>query len=242
MLTPAARRAAVALSLVPTSGRSLDVRLSIVSSAQPPPSRPTHFLSLRLPDPSLHANVARVQAVIVANERRARGCEVPPAKSHLTAFVLSLASDESVERAKAALAECAALVAPGSSPPRIRISGLASFRQQVVFAQVQPSDDLDRVAALVRDAHRLFDRAGLSPPSLGSWTPHLTLLKISRSKPRKGKPPPKLPAAAYEDLPASSLDFGEHELGALELCAMQGGGVDGFYPVLASVSLDGTAA
>ena len=60
-----------------------------------------------------------------------------------------------------------------------------------------------------------------------------------KGKPRKGKPPPKLPAAAYEDLPASSLDFGEHELGSLELCSMQGLGADGYYPVLASVSLDG---
>ena len=145
-----------------------------------------------------------------------------------------------VEQAKAALADCASLVAPASSPPRIRISGLGSFRQQVVFAQLQPSDDLDRVAALVRGAHQIFDARGLSPPAHDSWTPHLTLLKISRvGKPRKGKPTPKLPAAAYEDLPASSLDFGEHELGSLELCSMQGLGADGYYPVLASVSLDG---
>ena len=237
------RSAAVALSLVPTSGRSLDVRLSLIhsgaGSSATPPSRPTHFLSLRLPDPALHANVASVQAAIVANEKRARGCEVPPEKSHLTAFVLSL-TDESVEQAKAALADCASLVAPASSPPRIRISGLGSFRQQVVFAQLQPSDDLDRVAALVRGAHQIFDARGLSPPAHDSWTPHLTLLKISRvGKPRKGKPTPKLPAAAYEDLPASSLDFGEHELGSLELCSMQGLGADGYYPVLASVSLDG---
>ena len=80
-----------------------------------------------------------------------------------SASVRSVASAASGSSQNVALADCASLVAPASSPPRIRISGLGSFRQQVVFAQLQPSDDLDRVAALVRGAHQIFDARGLSP-------------------------------------------------------------------------------
>ena len=93
----------------------------------------------------------------------------------------------------------------------------------------------------MQGARRIFEEHGLSP-SGSAWTPHLTLLKTSRlpkrSTRRKGRPPPKLPSSAYAELP-DDLVFGEHGLPLLELCAMQGVGEAGYYPILAAASLDG---
>ena len=232
--------AAVALSLVPTSGRSLDVKLTIRggATATATTTRLTHFLSLRLGDPRLHARVAAVQQAIIAREKRARGCDVPPEKSHLTGFVLALPDEEAVAAAVDALAACSSLVTPGSRAPRLHFSGLGSFRSNVVFAKPLPTEDHDGVVHLVAGARHIFEERGLLARTSEAWTPHLTLLKTSRVPPRKGRPPAKLPAACWSELPDDlSLDFGVHPLPRLELCAMQGVGPDGFYKVVSAIPL-----
>ena len=245
-----ATAAAVALSLVPTSARSLDVKISFrggssasTRSTRPSMGRPTHFIALPLPDPQLHDAVKRVQTAIVAGEKRARGCEVPPCKSHLTVFVLDCSAKGAIERALGAFAACDSLVQP-LPPPRIRLNGLGSFGSNVIYAAAEPSTALDRIAVLVDGVRRVFDEHGLAPPpaQASSWTPHLTLLKTSRVKSRvaKGRPPPKLPPTAYADVLAEDRDFGMHLIPRLELCAMSGQGEGGYYPVLASLSFDGT--
>ena len=160
-----ARAAAVALSLVPTGTRSLDVRLSVrsrSSSPAPDAGRPTHFVSLRLGDPLLHLAVKRAQELIVAREPRARGCEVPPEKSHLTAFVMRLDSDAAVDQAKQALRSCTCLRAQGVPPPRILLSGLGSFRQDVIFVQAVPSAGLERARVVVQVCHCSSNRRCLT--------------------------------------------------------------------------------
>mmetsp|Transcript_19991 Transcript_19991/g.46118 ORF Transcript_19991/g.46118 Transcript_19991/m.46118 type:complete len:309 (-) Transcript_19991:1-927(-) len=206
-----------------------------------PSSRPTHFVALRLPDPGLHEQMRRVQAELIAAEPRAAGCGVPPEKSHLTAFVLTLHSQADIERAQQALRECAALLPGGPHAPHIRVRGLGAFGRDVVFAAVEPGHELGRIGALVEASARLFvDRCGMAAAAhlrAGQWTAHLTLLKTSRVRSRR-RPKPCLPTIhTHRD-----VDFGTHGVWSLELCAMVGRGEAGYYPVLESVLLGAPSA
>ena len=63
---------------------------------------------------------------------------MPPVKSHLTAFVLSLTTEDEVQRATSALLACSSLV-QGKPAPRIRLSGLGAFGQNVIYVRPLPS-------------------------------------------------------------------------------------------------------
>ena len=90
-------RLSVAMAIVPLGARSLRVEVSIgrtssvhavadCSSA----SRPTHFVALRLGYSVLHKAVQSVQRKVVLVDGRLKSCTVPPAKTHITGFVLTL--------------------------------------------------------------------------------------------------------------------------------------------------------
>ena len=132
------------------------------------------------------------------------------------------------------LANFRVVVGDPPEAPRVRVRGLGAFGRDVIFAKVEPSHELDRVTALVEASARVYaDRLSLAttPVREGTWTAHLTLLKTSRVRGRR--PKPCLPPVDRDE------DFGTHELGALELCAMVGVGEGGYYPVLESVPLGG---
>ena len=182
----------------------------------------------------------RVQAELIEADPRAAGCDVPPEKSHLTAFVLTLKSPSEIARARQALHKCATLL-PGR-PPCISVKGLGVFGRDVVFAEIEPSLDLSRVSSLVEASSHVFAEE-LGTPAVavvnaGKWEAHLTLLKTSRVKGRRGPKPclPSVQARRGDD------NFGMHELGALELCAMVGTGDEGYYPVLERVQIGASVA
>jgi hypothetical protein len=252
------RAAEVALALVPLSGRSLDVKITThqVRRAAATSPKPTHFVSLRLGSRDLHGMVASMQQEIIRREPDASGCDVPPEKSHLTAFVLSLPTPEALDEARLALADCAALPeAQEPIPPSIYICGLGGFGQRVCYARVRDdAHDFERVARLVAGAAQKFAARGLAVQQGGagdggasSWVPHLTLLKTSRVATRSSKArrsstqarrPAKIRPASYADLAETNgADFGVHPLPMLELCAMQGVAADGFYCVEAALPL-----
>jgi len=177
-----------------------------------------------------------VQQQVLTRDPTLAGCEVPPARTHLTAFVLHCAEAADEARAREALRSCALLLDAASPPPRLPISGLGNFGTRVLFVSVPPCEDLLRVSALVDDVAECFRRAGIDSMQheAGGWSPHVTLLKVSRVRGfgggRRGRRrrPPSIDVRKFADLDA---DMGVHALSSIELCAMQGQGVDGFYRV-----------
>ena len=202
--------------------------------------RPTHFVALPLPSPALHAGMAALQDRVVAHLPKVLSrCVVPPAKAHLTLFVLEATTPERVEAASDALRACGPLAAGAFPvPPQITLRGCGSFSTRVLFSQVGGCDlpALDGLAGRVADE---FARRGVIPPPRpgdGAWTPHLTLLMTSKA-PRGAK----IPRASWEAL-EHEADLGTHSLDELALCSMSGVGVDGFYPILARVPIGGGPA
>ena len=210
----------------------------LTASATARPTRPTHFVALRLPDTNLHDAIAKLQVTLTASDRDLASCAVPPVKTHLTAFVLSLRDDE-VGAAHEALAACAPLVASHfvRRPPRVALRGLSSFGTRVLYADIEPGEDRAQLVSFVAAVSDLFQRQGLIDGDANAWQPHVTVLKTSRAigAGRKAKIL-KIPSALWQG--HADHDFGTHVLPTLQLCSMGGPvEVDGYYRTLSELAL-----
>jgi len=230
----------------PLAPSAASTSTSTFASTSASSGRPTHFVSLRLADPELHRAVGTAQAEVVARggDKRLAACAVPPEKTHLTAFVMKLEGEGQLARARAALRGCAALLPPPSSsaevalPPCLELRGVGHFGQRVVYVDCPPSEEQHWLSTFVDGAARIFSEHGIAVQhEPGAWRAHVTLLKTSRYVGRGRGKPPNIRKAAYEGL--EGRDFGRHALRVLELCSMQGEGIDGFYRVEAALPLDG---
>ena len=203
--------------------------------------RPTHFLALRLGSPALHAHVAELQRAVIARAPLLSDCAVPPLKSHLTAFVLHAADEEAVSAAAEALDNCRPLATAyfADTPPHVQLRGLSSFGRNVLYADVVPDDNTERLRAFIIAVAKEFVACGvLSDRAHKAWTPHLTLLKTSRAKGHKGR---RALAIRPQDWAAlkSEADLGTHPLPTLALCSMAGQQPDGYYVEVSKIPLIG---
>jgi 2'-5' RNA ligase len=235
----------VLLTLAPTAGRSLDVRISLTSarttrrarhtfSVAQEDRRPTHFVALRLPDLNLRGVVRDVQAKVLNHDPSLAGCDVPAEKNHLTAFVLHCCGPSDVQRAIQALRAYERLLPSSGRAPHVYLNGLGHFGTKVLYAAA-PDDNADnrKLVSLVDMCRQHFIEHDFSVQTEG-WTPHLTLLKTSRVAARRRGRPPAIRPAACKGVPH---EFGCHELRTMELCSMQGVADDGFYVVEAAIQL-----
>ena len=116
----------------------------------------------------------------------------------------------------------------------LRISGLDTFGQRVLFAKVVPESD----EIFWQFVGIVLDKLAKSSPAIGmtnkfELTPHLTLVKVNRpiSKARRSK---FLPSRLYEDF--VTLDFGVQPINNLQLCVIEATTRnDGFYRTLSEI-------
>ena len=215
------------------------VTASAASSSASP--RPTHFLALRLGNPALHAHVAELQRAVIARSPSLADCAVPPVKSHLTTFVLHAPDEEAVSAAAEALDACRPLAAAHfAEAPRVQLRGLSSFGRNVLYADVVPDDDVARLRAFVAAVTEEFVARGvLANGAQKAWTPHLTLLKTSRVKGRKGARALAIRPQDWAGL-EEAADLGTHLLPTLALCAMAGQQPGGYYVQVSEIPLMGS--
>ena len=169
---------------------------------------------------------------------------MPPIKTHLTAFVMHLPTDEAVGAATEALGSCAPLVAShfSGSPPRVTLRGLGSFGASVLFCQIEAGEERERLAKFVAAISELFRARGLLGGGDAAWQPHVTVLKTSAarrdgsgssSKSGRKQKLLKIPYALWRE--REDEELGTHVLPSLQLCAMAGIGNDGYYRVLSEL-------
>jgi len=155
----------------------------------PPPAppaprpRPTHFLAVRLShDAAVVAGLGRVHGALLARDPRLAPLLVDPAAAHLTLGVLTLGEGD-VAPAAAHLSSAAGRL---GGPLEVRLAGLDSFGDRVLFVGVAPGPGRDRLEELCW-ALRAHVAAGPGGGTLGpeTFAPHLTVAKASQG-PRWG--------------------------------------------------------
>lgn len=196
-------------------------------------NRPTHFVSIHVTDEEVKANVQRIQDHITGHTPQLRdGCLVTTAL-HVTLCMVRLESEEHIARAVAVLKAAQRQfihILPRCT--QLHFTGVDNFRERLVYVKVRPNSALDRFVFFLIDQ---FQKAGLrAPGNHDQYTPHMTIVKLSRPMQRQLHTS-VISSAAYS--PFQDSDIGRQSISAVHLCSMTAPKQeDGFYLRLGSVS------
>lgn len=202
-------------------------------------TRPTHFVSLRLPERnSLAGRVKEMRDAIVFSHQSMESIFVPLPRLHVTLGVLVLPEEQCDAMAKA-VADCVedACRAECKQPLRLRFRGLGTFGQgRVLFAQCMAEEHFTVLDRLVRRIRKDIGQ-GLDVDIKGnphdSYVPHVTVAKIrARQSNEFGS---RIPMEVWA--PYQHDDFGDVAFSQVDLCSMQGDGEKGYYKVEGSTKI-----
>ena len=188
--------------------------------------RPTHFVCLRIIDEEVKARIQKViDHVTKLNPQLAEGI-IKPASLHVTICMVQLSNDEQIEIAKRVFSSCQLRFL--TMLPRcvkMEFSGVDNFRGRLIYVKVKP---LPGLCKLFSHLIEQFQLAGLKTPgNHDEYTPHITLLRLSRPLQRQ-LDTQLINPECYR--PFLVKDLGKQTISSLHLCSMHAPAQsDGFY-------------
>ncbi len=226
------------------AGRAGPVQRRPASSLASHPDRPNCFVCVRLTSDAVRTFAHRVQTAIVSsNPILAEAC-TPLRALHITLATVRCATNDELTKAKAVISDATPAlrralqqylpVAAAAAP--FTIDGLDVFRNRVLFGQPSSGSTaaLERLSFAVRDA---LKAGGVRLMEEGRvFSPHATLVKLSRSLMRRGVDTidPSLYASV---VPALGMAADARVGAAIYLCEMKKPTHDdGFYKVYSQVT------
>ena len=214
--------------------KDLTVAKGMVRQTQAPywsqQRRPTHFLSLRVPDSSiLKRQFLAFHEITERDMPQYLPLLVPKEKLHVTLAVMSIDNeDESVDQIEDMLMRELGNVDPFT----LRFHGLGTFQDgRVVFARIQSelsSYRLDKHVTNMRKRMALDFGIDVKGNPYDNFIPHATWAKVSKkAKESLGHNLREVPRELFD--PQAYDDLGTVTFDTVELCSMKGAGEDGFY-------------
>ena len=195
--------------------------------------RPTHFVCFRITDARVKEKTQQIQDHIVSHTPQlADGC-LPTSALHVTLCMLRLDNQQQIETAKKVLQNLTNQfihILPHCLS--ITFTGVDNFHGRLVYAKVAHDHALDRFVSLTIEQ---LKHAGLrTPGNFDVYTPHMTLVKLSRPMQRELHTTVISPASY---IPFQQSALGTQKIDAIHLCSMSDPKQDdGFYLRLCSVS------
>lgn len=118
-------------------------------------------------------------------------------------------------------------------------SGLGHFNHQVLYAKLCGGEQMEVLKSVVNIVRETFTKEGIPSMDSREFSPHLTVMKLSRNPTLRRKGIKKIPEESY----ASWVDmsFGEEPVNAVHLCSMNKKEKDGFYKCEATVTFNDAA-
>eukprot|EP00117_Sycon_ciliatum_P045205 scpid7455/ scgid0808/ Leukocyte receptor cluster member 9 len=199
------------------------------------PLRPNFFVGIRVTEAEIVAAAETVQQSIVAGDPRLADGVLSSTALHVTVCMLRIASAKDADRVKAVLTANQKHFMALFSSGGLRISGVGNFRGRVVFASVELTPELARLNQVLL---QVLSEAGVATPgNHEGFTPHMTLVKLSRPMCRAMGDGAHVEPALYAQF--SDLDFGRQAVDCLHVCSMTEpkSAVDGFYVRMTTASL-----
>lgn len=202
---------------------------------KPKKMMPNYFIAIRVSNPLIHSGVKIVQDSIVSHDEKLKPALIPLATLHLTLLVLHLEDEEKIQKATEVLHQCRTSLEPVmlNSALTLNFAGLNHFRHQVLFVKLCGEEGIVRlntVANVVRDT---FAKEGIPSTDSREFSPHLTVMKLTRSPKLRKRGIRKIPLESYATW--TDFDFGEERVSSLHLCSMNKKEEDGFYKCVATV-------
>lgn len=201
---------------------------------------PNFFLAIRVSNPQIHSAIKIVQDSITTYNEKLTPALIPLATLHLTLMVIHLENDEQIQKAKEVLNQCKISLDPilQNSALTITFSGLDHFNHQVLYVKALGGEEiLKSVVNIVRET---FTKEGIPSTDRREFSPHLTVMKLSRKPMLRRKGIKKIPEESYVSW--VDMSFGEESVNSLHLCSMnKKKEKDGFYKCEATVTFNDAA-
>ena len=200
---------------------------------------PNYFLAIRVSNPQIHSGIKIVQDSITTHNEKLTPALIPLATLHLTLMVIHLENDEQLQKATEVLNQCKISLDPilRNSALTMTFSGLDHFNHQVLYVKLCGGEGMEVLKSAVNIVRETFTKEGIPSTDPRDFSPHLTVMKLSRSPMLRRKGIKKIPEESY----ASWVDmsFGEEPVNALHLCSMnKKKEKDGFYKCEATVTFN----
>ena len=226
---------------MPSASGSKDDGLLPKGKKKPKRIAPNYFLAIRVSSPQIHSAIKILQDSITTQNNKLTPALIPVITLHLTLMVIHLESDEQIQKATEVLNQCKISLDPilQNSALKLTFSGLDHFHHQVLYAKLCGGEEMEVLKSVVNIVRETFTKEGIPSTDPREFSPHLTVMKLSRSPALRRKGIKKIPAESY----ASWVDmsFGEESVNALHLCSMDKKEKDGFYKCEATVTFDDAA-
>ena len=199
---------------------------------------PNYFIAIRVSNPVIHSGVKIVQDSVVSHDEKLMPALIPLATLHLTLLVLHLEDEEKIQKATEVLHQCRTSLEPVllNSALTLNFAGLDNFRHQVLFVKLCGEEGIVRlntVANVVRDT---FAKEGIPSTDSREFSPHLTVMKLTRSPKLRKRGIRKIPLESYATW--TDFDFGEERVTSLHLCSMNKKEEDGFYKCVTTIKFE----
>ena len=192
---------------------------------------PSHFVAIRLSDPSIHTSVEE-NVHKAADERLEARDFVSLEKLHLSLLGIHLTVEQQIAQARTILQECTANIREvlPSGAFTLKFKGLDYFlgsRKQRRVLNVIPDKfgegvkSLTAVASVVRD---IFTENGFPPTDKKEFQPHVAVIKLDDDEDRE------IPKESFES--SENSNYGQQLVSSLYLCQIGTTAEDGFYEVV----------
>ncbi|XP_061609022.1 A-kinase anchor protein 7 isoform X2 [Phyllopteryx taeniolatus] len=165
---------------------------------------------------------------------------IPVPTLHITLLVTHLARQEQVDLAAAALAQAEPSLAEllGGAELALPFSGVAHFRNDVVFVALAPGPHRKALHSLAELLCGRLEERGLLEGDARGFEPHLTIMKLSRAPKLRSQGIKRVDPSLYSNY--TSRFFGEQTVERLDLCSMlKKKQQDGYYHTETSLQLGG---
>lgn len=220
---------------------SKDNGLLLKGKKKPKRITPNYFLAIRVSNPQIHSAIKNVQDSITTHNEKLTPALIPLETLHLTLMVIHLENDEQIQKATEVLNQCKISLDPilQNNVLTMTFSGLDHFNHQVLYAKLCGGEEMEVLKSVVNIVRETFTKEGIPSTDSREFSPHLTVMKLSRNPTLRRKGIKKIPEESY----ASWVDmsFGEEPVNAVHLCSMNKREKDGFYKCEATVTFNDAA-
>jgi len=171
---------------------------------------PNWFLAIPFDNPEIRNNVKMVQDLVVQKEPKLKNACVPVEKSHLTLFVFHTDNIDKVIEVLNPVLQNYKL-----SQPNIKASGIGNFKRNVAFTKLDFDEHLKEL--WIKIGQCLVENQIIEPndAKIEHFTPHLTLMKLSRMKSKTVK---KIDMDLFESF--EQLEFGDQPVEKIQVLSM----------------------
>lgn len=189
-------------------------------------NRPTHFVCLHINDEGVVEEIKKVISHVTHLNPQLREGLINTPALHVTLCMIRLTTEEQIEKAKSVL-QSVKLQFTSLLPSCMQLSftGVDNFRERLIYVKVKEEPALGKfVSHLIEQ----FQGAGLKTPgNHEEYTPHITIVKLSRPMQRELNTDVINPAC-YQ--PYLNVSLGQQLVTGVHLCSMHAPAQeDGFY-------------